>query len=61
MFILLYQGKYDKVMSTPIASNILTNMEKVIAGKLDDKKITLISGHDTNVAPMLSFFNLSSP
>jgi len=48
------------IVSTPIASSIIDKMEKVIAGKYDDKKLTIYSGHDTNVAPMLSFFNLSS-
>jgi hypothetical protein len=35
-------------------------MEKVINGKLDQKKLTIFSGHDSNVAPILSFLNLSS-
>ncbi len=32
----------------------------VIAGNYQDKKLTVYSGHDTNVAPMLSFLNLSN-
>lgn len=49
-----------KVFSTPFAAAIIDNMEKAIAGKLDGKKISIYSGHDTNVAPMLTFLNLTS-
>jgi hypothetical protein len=32
----------------------------VIAGKNDNKKLAVYSGHDTNVAPMLTFLNLTT-
>jgi len=34
-------------------------MDAVIGGKLA-KKMTLLSGHDTNVAPLLTFLNLTT-
>lgn len=60
MMILLYDGHLAQVMSTPIAQSIISNMEKVISGQLNDKKLTVYSGHDTNVAPMLAFLNMSN-
>ena len=45
--------------STPLAASIIDKMERVIAGKYDSKKLTVYSGHDTNVAPMLTFMNLT--
>jgi hypothetical protein len=36
-------------------------MDRVVKNKNGEKKLTIFSGHDTNVAPMLSFYNLSSP
>lgn len=60
MFVLLYAGELAKVHSTPLAAAIIDKMEKVIAGKYDAKKLTVYSGHDTNVAPMMTFLNLTS-
>lgn len=60
MFVLLYAEHLAKVFSTPFAAAIIENMEKAIAGKLDGKKISIYSGHDTNVAPMLTFLNLTT-
>ena len=60
MFVLLYAEELARVASTPIAASIIDKMEKVIAGRYDSKKLTIYSGHDTNVAPMLTFMNLSS-
>jgi hypothetical protein len=60
MFVLLYAEELARVASTPIAASIVAKMEQVIAGRYDSKKLTIYSGHDTNVAPMLTFMNLSS-
>jgi hypothetical protein len=60
MFVLLYAGELAKVSSTPLAAAIIDKMEKVLSGKYDNKKMSIYSGHDTNVAPMLTFLNLSS-
>lgn len=57
--ILVYAGELAKVVSTPIAKTVIENMQQIIGGKYGDKKLTVFSGHDTNVAPMLSFLNLS--
>ena len=35
-------------------------MERAIQGKLDTKKLTIVSGHDVNVVPLMVFFNLTS-
>ena len=32
----------------------------VIAGKYGDKKLTVYSAHDSNVAPMLTFLNMTT-
>jgi hypothetical protein len=47
-------------VSTPIAAGVIDKMEKIINGKYDSKKMTIYSGHDTNVAPMLTFLNLTT-
>lgn len=60
MFVLLYAGELTRVVSTPIAASIIDKMERVIAGKYDNKKLTVYSGHDTNVAPLLTFMNLTT-
>ena len=49
------------MFSTPIASAVIDKMSRVISGTYDDKKLTIFSGHDTNVAPMLTFLNLTTP
>lgn len=59
-FALLNEKEYDKVIATPILKQMMLNMENVISGKLH-KKMTLLSAHDTNVAPMLTFLNLTTP
>ena len=58
--ILIYTDHLAKVVSTPIIKAVVDNMEKLIEGKLGQRKLTVYSGHDTDVAPMLSFLNLSS-
>lgn len=60
MFVLLYAGELARVESTPLASAIITKMEQIVAGKGDNKKLAVYSGHDTNVAPMLTFLNLTT-
>ena len=58
--ILIYTDHLAKVVATPIIKAVVDNMEKLIEGKLGQRKLTVYSGHDTDVAPMLSFLNLSS-
>ena len=35
-------------------------MEMLISGQYGNKKLTVISGHDTTIAPILSFINYTS-
>ncbi len=39
---------------------MLSNMEKVIQQKLNAKKLSVYSGHDVNVVPLMVFYNLTS-
>lgn len=57
--ILIYGEQLARVVSTPVATLLLHNMQQRIDGNLPNRKLTVFSGHDTNVAPMLSFLNLS--
>ncbi len=61
LFVLIYSGQLARIYSTPIASAVIDKMNRVINGTYDDKKLTIFSGHDTNVAPMLTFLNLTTP
>ena len=58
--ILIYSEHLARVVSTPIAQAVVDNMQKIIEGKLENRKLSVYSGHDTNVAPMLAFLNMSS-
>ena len=49
-----------KIFSTPILRTLLDNMDVVIKGKFDNKKLTVISAHDSDVAPILTVLNLTS-
>ena len=60
LFIMLYAENLAKIYSTPIAKSIIDKMDMVIAGNYRDKKLTVYSGHDTNLAPMLSVLNLTT-
>lgn len=60
LFVLLYAEHLTKVYSTPIMHSILDKMDMVISGKYGRKKLTVYSAHDTNVAPMLTFLNLTT-
>ena len=60
LFVLLYADHLAAIYSTPIVKPILENMESIINGNFGQKKLTVISGHDSNVAPVLTFMNLTS-
>lgn len=60
LFVLLYDGHVSKVYSTTIAHSIIDKMQRVINGAYGNKKLTVYSAHDSNVAPMLTFLNLTS-
>ena len=57
---LLYADHLARVFATPIVKPVLENMEKVIQGKNGNIKLTAVSGHDANLAPVLTFLNLTS-
>jgi hypothetical protein len=60
MLVLLYDGRYGRIFSSPFLKAIINNMKKVIKGEYGQKKLTVYSGHDTNVAPVLTALNLTS-
>ena len=60
LFVLLYAEHPARVFATPFVKAMLNNLERVIEGKTGNLKMTVISGHDANVAPVLTFLNLTS-
>ena len=54
----MYAGEWARVASTPIIKGVVENMRQLINGNFS-KKLTVLSGHDTNVAPLLSFLNIT--
>lgn len=60
LFVLLYAEHLAKVYATPIMRSVLDKMDMVIEGKLGRKKLTVYSAHDSNVAPILTFLNLTT-
>ena len=61
LFTLTYGGNVAPIFSTPIVSGILNNMKnRVKKGDQQVMKYSIYSGHDTNVMPILNFFNLTS-
>jgi hypothetical protein len=60
VFVLLYAEHLAKVYSTPIIHSIIDKMTMVVNNQYGNKKLTVYSAHDTNVAPMLTFLNLTS-
>lgn len=62
LFALLYGDNLAPIYSTSVASAIINNMQhRVNNGDKEVKKLSIYSGHDTNVVPLLNFFNLTSP
>lgn len=59
LFALVYGGHPARVFSTPVAKTVLDNMDRVISGK-ESRKLTVFSGHDSTIAPLLTFLNLTS-
>lgn len=60
LFVLLYAEHLARVFATPIVKPALENMDMVIQGKKGNIKLTVVSGHDANLAPVLTFLNLTS-
>jgi len=39
---------------------MIDKMDRVVRGEYGQKKLTVFSGHDDNIAPILTFLNLTS-
>ena len=57
---MLYEDHMAKVFATPRLRKVLSNMEQVVEGKSGRRKMSIISGHDSNVLPILTFLNLTN-
>lgn len=52
----------SKIFSTSVVAGILANMDNIVKnGNKEVKRFSVFSGHDTNVVPLLTFFNLTTP
>jgi hypothetical protein len=60
LLVLLYDGKLAKTFSAPILKAVIEAMELVIAKKNGEKRLTVISAHDTDLAPILTTLNITS-
>lgn len=61
LFVFLYEGFLAPIYSTDVVEGILKNMDNVIKnGDKEVKRYSIYSGHDTNVVPLILFFNLTS-
>jgi hypothetical protein len=60
LFALVYGGDVSRILAAPVLNSVLDTMDQVIAGKVS-KKLTVISGHDSTLAPILVHLNLTTP
>lgn len=60
MFAQVYSGEPSRIFSSPFVNTLLSNMLNVTKGQNGVKKMSVYSGHDTNVMPLMAFFNLTS-
>lgn len=60
MFSIIFEGEPASIFNAPFVNAMLQNMGNIIKGKLGVKKLSIYSGHDTNVVPLMVFFNLTS-
>jgi hypothetical protein len=60
LFSLVYEDEPSRIFNAPYVHALLSNMELAIQGKLGVKKLSIYSGHDINVVPLMVFFNLTS-
>lgn len=61
LFALVYGGEPAQVFGTSLVKAILNNMDTMTKGKDEVKKFSVYMGHDTNIVPLLMFFELTSP
>lgn len=55
-----YSGNVSKVLGQYFFEKLFTDTEAALVKNQTRRKWTMLSGHDTNVAPLLSFLNISS-
>lgn len=60
LMVLVYSGNFSAALSTPLMQKIIADFDYKLAHPKSQKKWTMFSGHDTNVAPTITFLNLSS-
>jgi hypothetical protein len=60
LFTLVYEEHPARIFNAPFVNHLISNMQNVINGKLGVKKISVYGGHDSNVVPLLTYFNLTS-
>lgn len=58
LYLMIHSGTYTRIISTPLFTKILETFDGAVAQK--SGKLTVFSGHDTNISPTLSFLELSS-
>ena len=62
LFDIIYSENLAPIYATNVVSAIINNMQnRVKNGDKEVKKFSIYSGHDTNVVPIINFFNLTSP
>lgn len=55
-----YADTVSKALSTPFFQKIIYEFDMKLKNTSSFRKFSMFSGHDTNVAPTLTFLNLSS-
>ena len=60
LMIIVYSGQFSAALSTPLFMKIISDFDHKLANTSSVKKWTMLSGHDTNVAPTLTFLNLTN-
>ncbi len=60
MFTLLYEGNISDIFCSPYILNLIDNMKRAINGSIGAKKLSVFSGHDSDVVPFMIYYNLTS-
>lgn len=60
MFSIVYEDEPSRIFNAPYVNTMLINMENVIKNNFGVKKLSIYSGHDINVVPLMVFYNLTS-
>jgi hypothetical protein len=57
---MVHSGLYSKILSTALFQKMISNIDNKLKNISSRQKLSLFSGHDTNVSPTLTFLNISS-